>query len=204
MQESFSSEHRSELFSDSLEHFLNGSWVTDESNSHLQSLWWNITDWWLNVVWNPLNEIWWVLVLNVQHLFVDFFGWHSSSEQGWSGQISSVSWISSAHHVLGIEHLLGKFWNSQSSVLLWSSWGKWGETNHEEMESWEWNQVDGQFSQIWVELTWESKTTGNTWHGSWDQMVKITISWGGQLKSSETDIIKSFVINNHAFISVFD
>ena len=204
MQESFSSEHRGELFSDSLEHFLDGSWVTNESNSHLQSLWWNITDWWLDVVWNPLNEIWWVLVLNVQHLFVDFFSWHSSSEQGWGCQISSVSWVSSAHHVLGIEHLLSEFWDGQSSILLWSSWGKWGESNHEEMESWEWNQVDGQFSQIWVELTWESETTGNTWHSSWDQMVKITIGWGGQLKSSETDIIKGFVIDNHALISVLD
>ena len=204
MQESLSSEHRGELFGDSLEHFLDGSWVTNESNSHLQTLWWDITDWRLDVVWNPLNEIWWVLVLNVQHLFVDFFGWHSSSEQGWSGQISSVSWIGSAHHVLGIEHLLGEFWDGQSSVLLWSSWSEWGESNHEEVESGEWNQVDGQFSQIWVELTWESEAAGNTWHGSRDQMVKIAVGWGGELESSETDIVKGFVINDHAFISVLD
>jgi hypothetical protein len=35
-------------------------------------------------------------------------------------------------------------------------------------------------------------------------MVKITISGGGELKSSETDIIKSFVINAHNLISIFD
>ena len=28
-------------------------------------------------------------------------------------------------------------------------------------------------------------------------MVKITIGWGGELKGSEADIIKSFVINAH-------
>ena len=35
-------------------------------------------------------------------------------------------------------------------------------------------------------------------------MVKITISGGGELKGSEADIIKSFVINDHAFVSIFN
>jgi len=35
-------------------------------------------------------------------------------------------------------------------------------------------------------------------------MVKITIGWSGQFKSSETDIIKSFIINNLDFISIFN
>jgi hypothetical protein len=35
-------------------------------------------------------------------------------------------------------------------------------------------------------------------------MVKITIGRGGEFKSSEADIIKGFVIDNHTFIGVFD
>jgi len=35
-------------------------------------------------------------------------------------------------------------------------------------------------------------------------MVKISISGGGELKSSEADIIKGFVIDTHNFISIFD
>jgi hypothetical protein len=35
-------------------------------------------------------------------------------------------------------------------------------------------------------------------------VVQVTIGWGGELKSSETDIIKSFVINAHNLISIFD
>jgi len=35
-------------------------------------------------------------------------------------------------------------------------------------------------------------------------MVEITIGWGGKFKSSETDIVEGFVINNLNFISVFD
>merc|ERR1711981_1524993 len=35
-------------------------------------------------------------------------------------------------------------------------------------------------------------------------MVKITISGGGELKGSEADVIKSFVVNAHNLIGVFD
>jgi hypothetical protein len=35
-------------------------------------------------------------------------------------------------------------------------------------------------------------------------MVQVTIGWGGEFKSSETDIIKSFIINNLDFISIFN
>ena len=35
-------------------------------------------------------------------------------------------------------------------------------------------------------------------------MVKITIGWGGELKGSEADIVKSLVINAHNLIGVLD
>merc|ERR1712072_466154 len=57
MEESLSSEHAGELFTDSLEHFLDGGGVTKEGNSHLESLWWDIANSGFDVVWNPFNEI---------------------------------------------------------------------------------------------------------------------------------------------------
>ena len=53
-----------------------------------------------------------VFILDIKHLLIDLVGGHSSSEHSGGGKISSVSWIRSTHHVLGIEHLLGKFWYS--------------------------------------------------------------------------------------------
>ena len=72
------------------------------------------------------------------------------------------------------------------------------------MESWEWDQVNSELSEIGVELTWESKAAGDSRESSRDEMVKITVGWGGELEGSEADIIKSFVINAHNFIGVFD
>jgi hypothetical protein len=80
VEESLSSEHSSELFSNTLEHFLNGSGITEEGNSHLESFGGNITNRRFNVVGDPFNKVRRVLVLNVQHLFINFFGRHSSSE----------------------------------------------------------------------------------------------------------------------------
>jgi len=162
MEESLSSEHSSELFGDSLEHLLDGGGVTNEGDRHLETLGRDITDSGLDVVGDPFDEIRGVLVLDIEHLFVNLFGGHSTSEHGGGGEISSVSGVGGAHHVLSIEHLLGQLGDSKGPVHLRSSGGEWCETNHEEMKSGERNKVDSEFSEIGVQLTWESDGAGDT------------------------------------------
>ena len=72
------------------------------------------------------------------------------------------------------------------------------------METGEGDQVDCEFSQVRVQLTWESKTASNSGHGGGDQVVKITVGGGGQFKGSEANIIEGFVIDDHALIGVLD
>jgi len=72
---------------------------------------------------------------------------------------------------------------------LGTSGGKWSESDHEEMESWERNKVDSEFSKIRVKLTRESDRTSNTRHSNGDEMVQVTIGWSGKFKSSEAYII---------------
>ena len=104
VQESLSAEHGSEVLCHPLEHLLNRSGVARKCNCHLETLWWDVAHGCLDVVWDPLNKVGRVLVLNVQHLFVNLLGGHAASEQGGCRQVAAVTRISSAHHVLGVEH----------------------------------------------------------------------------------------------------
>ena len=88
MKEGLSSEHGGELFRHPLEELLDGGGVTNEGGGHLKTTWWNVTDSGFNVVWNPLNEIGAVLVLDVEHLFVNFLHGHTSTEHGRDGKVA--------------------------------------------------------------------------------------------------------------------
>ena len=73
-----------------------------------------------------------------------------------------MTWVRGAHHVLGIEHLGGEFWDGQGTILLGTTGGKWGETSHEEVETGEGDKVDSKLSEVRVKLTWEAETASNT------------------------------------------
>ena len=70
--------------------------------------------------------------------------------------------VGGAHHVLGIEHLGGELWDGEGTVLLGTTGGKGGETSHEEVETGEGDQVNGNLSKIGVKLTWETEAAGDT------------------------------------------
>merc|ERR1719502_1839556 len=71
VQECFAAEHSREVLCHTLEHLLDCSGIAGKGDSHLQALWWNVTDACLDIVWNPLDKIRRILVLHVQHLLID-------------------------------------------------------------------------------------------------------------------------------------
>merc|ERR1712195_14198 len=204
MEEGLAAEHSGELLSNTLEHLLDGGGVSEEGHGHLESLWWDVTDGRLDVVGDPLNKVRRVLVLDVEHLLVNLLGGHAASEEGGGGEVASVTGVGGAHHVLGIEHLLGELGHGECAVLLGASGGKRGEPSHEEMESGEGDQVDGEFPEIGVELTGESEAASHTGESGGDEMVKITVGGGGELEGPEADIVEGLVVDAHNLIGVLD
>ena len=116
VKESLATEHGSELLADALEELLDGSGVADEGGAHLQSARGDVADGGLDVVGDPLDEVRRVLVLDSQHLVVDFSHGHASTEDGGYGEVASVAGVAGSHHVLGIEHLLGEFGDRLGAV----------------------------------------------------------------------------------------
>ena len=171
MQESFSSEHSSELLRDALEQFLNGGGIAYEGGSHFQTTRRNVTNGSFHIVGNPFHEVRAVLVLDVQHLLIDLFHGHAASEDGGHCQVSAMARITGGHHIFGIKHLLGKFWNSEGSVLLAAPGGQGGKSRNEEVKTGERYHVDSQFSEVGIQLTGETKASGDAGHGEGHQVV---------------------------------
>merc|ERR1712100_684513 len=144
----------------------------------------------LDVVRDPLNEVRGVLVLDVEHLFINLLGGHATTEEGGGGEVTTVTRISGAHHVLGVEHLLSQLRNGKGTVLLGTTGGQRGETGHEEVKTRERNHVDGNLTEIAVQLTRESDAAGDSGHSGGDQVVQITVGRGGELQGTEADIVE--------------
>jgi hypothetical protein len=171
MQEGFSLEHCRELIGDTLEELLDGSRVTNEGDCHLETTRSNVALSSEHVVRDPLDEVRRVFVLNILHLFLDLLHGDLSSEHSGDlkntltqskalrrntySEVTAVSGVRGGHHVLSVEHLLSQFRHCHGTVLLTSTGGQWSETNHEEVKTGEWNQVDSHFTKVRVELTGE-------------------------------------------------
>merc|ERR1719502_2618362 len=204
VKEGLAAEHAGELLRHTLPELLDGGRVAKEHGGHLETLWWDVTDGGLDVVGDPLDEVAGVLVLHVEHLLINLLGRHAATEEGGAGEVTAMTRIGGAHHVLGIEHLLDELWHGEGTVLLGATGGKWSEAGEEEMETGEWHKVDSELTKVRVELTREADAASHTGHAGGAEMVQVTVSWGGELEGTEADVVKGLVVHAHTLVGVLD
>jgi len=204
VEEGLAAEHGGELLGDALEHLLDAGVVADEGDGHLEALGRDVADGRLDVVGDPLDEVGRVLVLDVEHLLVDFLGRHAAAEEGGRGEVAAVARIGRAHHVLGVEHLLGQLGHGQRAVLLRAARRERGEAHHEEVETGERDQVDGDLAKVRVELAGEAQAARDAGHDDRDEVVEVTEGGSGELEGAEANVIQSFVVDAHGLVGVLD
>lgn len=109
------------------EQLLYGGSISNKCRWHFQSFWWDVTNCCFNIVWNPFNEVATIFVLNTEHLLIDFFHWHVAAEYSSYCQVSSMSRITSGHHIFCVKHLLCQFYEKGTNFFHWFSITLWFE-----------------------------------------------------------------------------
>jgi hypothetical protein len=137
-------------------------------------------------------------------LLIDLLGRHASTEEDSASQVTPMTWISGAHHVLGIKALLSELRDRECTVLLTSTARQWSISHHEEVETRKGNHVHGKLTQIAVKLTWESETARGTADSSCNQVVQISICRCGELESTEADVVQGLIVKSKALISILN
>ena len=112
--------------------------------------------------------------------------------------------IGGAHHVLGIEALLGKLGDGEGTVLLRAAGRERCKANHEEVQAGEGDHVDGELAEVAVELTGETEAAGCTADGGSNQMVEVTVRGSGELESAEANVVQSLVVEGKALVGVLN
>ena len=145
-----------------------------------------------------------VLGLDAPHLLLNLLHADLATEDGGNSQVPALSGIGSSHHVFGIKHLLCQLGDAQGTELVTSTRGQGRESDHEKVQTRKGDHVDGEFSQVRVELAGETETGGDAGHDGGDEVVKVAVGGGIKFESTDADIIQSLIVNAKGFVRVFN
>uniref|UniRef100_A0A914MVI6 Uncharacterized protein n=1 Tax=Meloidogyne incognita TaxID=6306 RepID=A0A914MVI6_MELIC len=87
-----------------------------------------------------------------------------STEDGGNSQITSMTRITSSHHILSIKHLFGQFRNILSLESNRTFGCEWSKSRHEEVKSRKRHHIDSQLAKVCIQLTRKTKARSNSRH----------------------------------------
>jgi hypothetical protein len=210
MDESSLGVHKIELMIDSGEDFSDGSGVRDHADSShdlgevtsWDNSWWLIVDTTFETSWAPVNELNGSLGLDGGNGSVDVLGDNITSVHHAAGHVFTVSWVTLGHHGSWLESGVGDLSDGELLVVSFLGRDDWGVRGKHEMDSWVWDQVSLELSDIDVKGTIESEGGGKRGDNLGDESVKVGVGWSLNIEGSSADIVDSFVVKHNGDIGM--
>jgi len=210
MNESSLGIHKIELMIDSGEDLSDSSRVGDHADgSHdlgevttWDDSWWLVIDTALETSWAPVNELNGSLGLDGSNGSVDVLWNDITSVHHAAGHIFTVSWVALGHHGSWLESGVGDLSDGELLVVSFLGRDDWGVRGEHEMDSWVWDQVGLELSDIDVKGTVESEGSSKGGDDLGDKSVEVGVGWSLDIKSSSADIVDGFVVKHDSDISM--
>jgi len=210
MDEGSLSVHKIELMIDSGEDLSDGGGVGDHADgSHdlgkittWNDGWWLVVDTALEAGWAPVDELDGSLGLDGGDSGVDILWNDITSVHEAAGHVLSVSWIALSHHRGWLEGRVGDLSNGELLVVGLLGRDDWCIGRKHEMDSWVWNQVGLELSNIDVKGTIESEGGSQGGDNLGNESVQVGVGWSLNVEVSSGDIIDGLVIKDDSDISV--
>jgi len=164
--------------------------------------WWLVIDTALETSWAPVNELNGSLGLDGSNGSVDVLWNDITSVHHAAGHIFTVSWVALGHHGSWLESGVGDLSDGELLVVSFLGRDDWGVRGEHEMDSWVWDQVSLELSDIDVKGTVESEGSSKGGDDLGDKSVEVGVGWSLDIKSSSADIVDGFVVKHDSDISM--
>lgn len=204
MKISLSAEHSSELIGHSSEDLLDGGAVAEEGGGDGAVSGRDVVDRGGDVVGDPLDEEVVVLLVNALHAVIDIAGGDLASEDAGGSEVETTTRIAGAHHVLVVELLGGELADGVLAVSTSVRSVERSIAGDEEVETREGNKVDGELSEVAVELTGVTEGAGDAGHGLGDEAVHVGVAGGLDAEGAVADVVEGLVIEDDDLIAVLE
>jgi len=165
---------------------------------------WLVVDTALETGWTPVNELNSSLGLDGGNSRVDILRDDIASKHHAASHELTVTWVTLGKHVGWLEHSVGDLSNGKLLVVSLLSRDDRSIRGKHEVNSWVWDKIGLELSNIDVKGTIETKGSSKRRNNLTNKSVKIGVGWSFNIKGSSAHIIEGLVIQTESTVSVLE
>jgi hypothetical protein len=165
---------------------------------------WLVVDTALETSWAPVNELNSSLGLDGGNSRVDILRDDITSEHHAASHELTVTWVTLGKHVGWLEHSVGDLSDGKLLVVSLLSRDDRSIRGKHEVNSWVWDKIGLELSNIDVKSTIETKGSSKRRNNLTNKSVKIGVGWSFNIKGSSAHIIEGLVIQTESTVSVLE